>query len=269
MPIANKKPRILFWDIETTHNLVASFSLWERRGLSIPHGNVIQERYVVTASWKWDGEKKVHSVTTLDDPKRFAKNPHDDTHVVQTLHKVLSEADVIVAHHGDAYDTKYFQGRALILGLPPIPPVKSVDTKKIASKHFYLNSNRLDYLGKVLGVGRKIPTSNQWWLDILVGTDEKRREAITKMVRYNKQDVLLLEDVFNKLRPYIKMPVNYQLFAPNGGCPNCGAPHPPQARGTRSSGMHVYQRFQCQACSKWLTGTRALKTVPRPEHRSL
>jgi hypothetical protein len=267
MPNVGNKPRILFWDIETTHNIVASFSLWERRGLSIPHTNVIQERYIVTASWKWAGEKKVHSVSTLDDPARYAKDPHDDFHVVKTLHDVLSSADVIVAHYGDGFDTKYFKGRALIHGMAPIPPVKSIDTKKIASQNFLLNSNRLDYLGNTLKVGRKIPTSNQWWLDILTGTDEKRREAITKMVRYNKQDVLLLEDVFYKLRPYMSNHVNRQLYGSKGACPKCGS-NDVQSRGTHVAVTNVYQRFQCQACGGWFRHPKADKLV-KPTSRVL
>jgi ssDNA-binding Zn-finger/Zn-ribbon topoisomerase 1 len=256
-----KEPRILFWDLETSHNIVASFSLWERgRGLSIPHSNVIQERYIITGSWKWAGEKKVHVVTTMDDPERFAANPHDDYFVVKTLHEVISSADVIVAHYGDGYDTKYFRGRALFHGMPPIPPVKTIDTKKVASTQFLLNSNRLDYLGKLLGVGRKIPTSNQWWLDILLGTDEKRRAAIKKMARYNKQDVLLLEDVFYKLRPYMANHINRQLFVGDVVCPKCGSADF-EHRGFTHTKTRSYRRFQCNqdTCRGWFSERSALK----------
>lgn len=262
-----KGPRILLWDIETAHNIVASFSLWERRGLSIPHQNIIQQRYIITASWKWAGEKKVYSVSTLDDRERYRKNPHDDYHVVKTLHQVLSSADVIVAHHGDAYDTKYFKGRALVHGMPPIPPVASIDTKKIASSQFLLPSNRLDALGALLGVGRKIETSNQWWLDILVGTDAARRAAIKKMVRYNKQDVLLLEDVFYKLQPYMPNHINAQLFDPAAGCPRCSSTNV-QRRGIHKAISRTYQRFQCMACGGWFRKDKAEPSI-RPQVRVL
>jgi hypothetical protein len=51
----------------------------------------------------------VHGVSVLDNPRRYQRNMHDDFHVVKALHKVLSKADVIVAHNGDAYDIKFFQ----------------------------------------------------------------------------------------------------------------------------------------------------------------
>lgn len=101
-------PRILFWDIETTHNVVAAFRLWGDN--FIPHDNVLQERYIVCACWKWLGEPEIHTVSTLDDPERFAANPHDDFHVVSKLHEVLSSADVIVAHNGTRMTRNFSKG---------------------------------------------------------------------------------------------------------------------------------------------------------------
>src|SRR3990167_1203831 len=101
----------------------------------------------------------VHSGSVLDDPKRYKANPHDDTHVVKTLHKVLATADVIVHHNGDYFDKRYIDTRALVHGLPPLPPTPSIDTYKVAKSKFLLNSHKLDYIGKLLKVGAKIPTS--------------------------------------------------------------------------------------------------------------
>lgn len=254
-----KRPRILFWDLETTHNIVATFRLFGED--YIPHTNMIQERYIVCASWKWLGENKVHSVSTMDDPERFKKNPHDDKHVVIELYKALSEADVIVAHNGDQYDTKFFKGRAIAQGLPPLPPIQSIDTKKVAKKVFLFNSNRLDYLGNFLGVGRKIQTSPGLWMKILIGTDAERRKAIKEMVVYNKQDVLLLEDVFKKLQPYVENHINLQLFDPEAGCPRCGSTHV-QSRGEHKAISRTYKRFQCQTCHGWFRRVKPTDVKP-------
>src|SRR5262245_46864045 len=96
------EPKIVLWDVETTHNLMAVFRLLNHDML--PFDNILQERYIVSAAWKELGAKKVEAVSTLDDPKRFKKDHNDDYFVVKTLHDVLSKADVIVAHNGDAYD---------------------------------------------------------------------------------------------------------------------------------------------------------------------
>lgn len=253
------EPRVVLYDIETSHNLVAKFSLREEY---VPHTNIIQERFVICGAWKVLGEKRVHAVSLLDDKARYRKNPHDDYHVVETLCEVLSGADVIVAHNGDKFDWKWLAGRALVQGLPPMPPVPSIDTLKAARRAFCLNSNRLDYLGKLLGFGGKTSTPPGLWIDVLKG-DQK---AIHTMVDYNKRDVELLEQVFRKLQPFIPDHFNRQLVGAIG-CPRCGS-NKMQARGEQRSLTQVYQRFQCRDCGGWFRQRRAEKGRAT-EHRVL
>lgn len=251
MAVARKGPRCLIWDIETSHNLAAVFRLISQ-DYSIPFDNIVQERYVISASWKVLGEPTVHAVSVLDDPARFKRNPHDDTHVLKTLYGVLSEADVIVAHNGRAYDTKFTEARMLIQGLPPLPPITQIDTLETARRRFLFNANNLDYLGKVLKVGRKVKTENGLWLKVLQGDTA----AIKRMVRYNKQDVLLLERVFLKLRPYMSDHVNRQLFGgAASACPRCGSAKV-QARGVHRAISNVYQRLHCQSCGGWFRAAK-------------
>jgi predicted RNA-binding Zn-ribbon protein involved in translation (DUF1610 family)/DNA polymerase elongation subunit (family B) len=238
-----KRPRIILYDIETSHNVVAVFQLAHNDYIN--PDNLLQERYVVCASWKELGESKVHSVSTLDNPKRFKANPHDDRHVVETLHSVLSEADVIVAHNGDKYDVRFVAGRGLKHKLGPLPPIVSIDTLKIAKSRFLLNANSLDYLGKYLGVGGKVKTTPGLWLRVLSG-DQK---AIKEMVDYNKADVQLLEEVFLKLLPYVPN-LNRRLFDTVSGCPKCGSENI-QRRGEHVAVTRTYQRFHCQDCGGW------------------
>ncbi len=248
-------PRILFWDIETTHNLAAVFKLFGEDYIS--HENIVQERYIVCGAWKWDGEKRVQGVSVLDDPKRFKRDPHDDRHVVETLHGVLSQADIIVAHNGDKYDTKFHAARALACGLQPLPPIASVDTLKVAKSRFLFNSNRLDYLGQYLGLGRKKSTPRGLWLDVLRG-DAK---AVKVMLSYNKQDVILLEAVYRKLAPYaIK-----RFSEVRQGCPRCGSQQV-KANGTRRTLTHAYQSWQCKACGGYFQSIKgeSLQTGVKP-----
>ena len=235
-------PRILLYDIETTHNIVAQF---DPKDQYTPHQNILQERYIVTAAWMWLGEKTVHSVSVLDDLKLYRKEPHNDKHVVETLHKVLSEADVVVGHNSDQFDNKFVKTRALVHGLHPLPPFISIDTYKVAKSQFRFNANRLDYLGKLLGFGGKKHTPPGLWIDVLKG-DER---AIITMADYNKRDVTLLRDVFNVLRPHIPSHVNRELFG-GTGCPRCGSKKT-QKRGTHKAITKTYQRFQCMECGGW------------------
>lgn len=248
-----KQPKILYWDIETSLQLVAVFQLagndW------IDPSSLVTERYIICASWQWEGESKVHSVSVLDDPRRFNKDPHDDYHVVKALHDIMMEADVIVHHNGDSFDRKYLETRILVHGMDPLPPTASIDTLKTAKAKFMLNSNKLDYIGRLLKVGRKKATSGGLWHRVLKGD----KKAIKEMVSYNKQDVTLLRNVFLKLRPYVSNTVNRELF---GGlsCPKCGSKKY-QSRGVHRAISNVYQRYQCQSCRGWFKDKTAEKVV--------
>jgi len=235
--------RILIYDIETSLQPVAVFSLANNDWIK-PEA-LLGERYIISAAWKWLGEKKVHSVSVLDDSKRYAKNPHDDYYVVKALRNVLLQADVIVHHKGDSFDKPWLNGQILMHGLSPLPPIPSIDTYKVAKANFYLNSNSLDYLGKRLGVGSKIHVGYELWLRILNG----EKKAVEEMVHYNKGDVTLLEQVFLKLRPYVSGHINRELFGEEG-CPRCGSKKI-QSRGYHRAVSRVYRRFQCQNCHGW------------------
>lgn len=252
----NGGPRVLFYDLETGFNVMAAFALF---GTDYhPHTNILQERSIICSNWMWLGEDKVHGVSVLDDPKRFKKNPADDFHVVSTMRNVLEEADVVVTHNGDQFDNKYMKARSIYHGFGPLAPFKSVDTKKIAKTGFMFNSNRLDYLGRFLGVGKKIETRPNLWIEALRG-DIK---AIKEMVHYGKGDVTLLRDVFLKLQPWMPEHVNRELYG--GGadeCPRCASRNV-QRRGEHRAISQVYQRWQCQSCSGWFRTAKAEKRAP-------
>jgi len=243
------KPRILLYDIESSLQLVSVFQL--KYNDFIDPDSIIQERHVISVCYKWLGEKKVHTISLLDDPKRFDKDPHDDKYVVEEFHKVLLEADCIVAHNGDNFDIKYLKTRMLFHGLPTLPPINSIDTYKVAKQQLLFNANRLDYLGKFLGLGSKKPTSKGLWMRVLLG----EKKAIKEMVSYNIQDVVLLEKVFLKLQPYMPNHISRELFGKTG-CPRCGSSKI-QSRGVHRAITRTYQRWQCQNCSGWF---RSLKS---------
>lgn len=252
------EPRILLYDLETSFNVVAVFQLGNNDWIN-PE-NIIAERHIISFAYKWLGEDEVGAVSVLDNPKLFKRNPHDDSHVCKELHKLISQADVIVAHNGDKFDIKFAEARMLINGLEPLPPVQKIDTLKVAKNRFLFNSNKLDYLGNVLKVGRKLETTPGLWLEVLKGN----RAAIEKMVEYNKGDVELLERVFLKLRPYMDNHINRELLGLDG-CPRCGSKKV-QSRGFHRAISRTYRRFHCQGCGGWhraVVNEKEVKTSSR------
>lgn len=247
-------PRILYYDIETSLMPVAVFQLAHNDW--IDPSSILEERYVICASWLWEGEKTVHSVSVLDDPKRYAKNPHDDQHVIEVLHQVLSQTDVLVGHNADSFDKRYIDTRILVHGLEPLPPITSIDTYKIAKAKLLFASNKLNYIGKILGVGEKIQTTPGLWMRVMNGD----KSAVREMEKYNMRDVTLLRDVFKKLQPYMANHINRELFG-KAGCPRCGS-NKVQNRGFHRAISRVYRRLVCTKCGGWFRSVVNEKDVP-------
>jgi len=248
--IEPREPKVLIYDIETSFNILAAFQLLNLKPL--PHDSILKERYIICASWKWLGEEDIHHISVND----FYNGYDDDVGVVETLHEVISSADVIIAHYGDRFDLPYVNTRSLFHGLDPLAPVPTIDTYKIAKRHFKFNSNRLDYLGKFLGVGGKIHTDQSLWLKCLLGDTS----AIEDMVTYNIQDVKLLEEVYLKLRPYAPAIVNRALFKQSNVCPSCGSSEFIKY-GFKYNRTRVVQRYRCSGCGHVFTDTKSVKGI--------
>lgn len=244
-PVADLKgPKILFFDIETAPNLGYIWGKYEQ--------NVIEftsEFYMLSWSAKWmDGK---HITRSLSDYSTYKPGSEDDKDLVTDLWHLLNEADLVIGHNGDKFDIKKTNTRMLEHGLPPPEPYKTVDTLKVARKYFAFNSNKLDDLGRRLGVGRKVKHAGfELWKGCMSG-DAK---AWTQMKRYNCMDVILLENVYDRLKPWITGHPNVSTMSGlRNGCPNCGSLKV-QKRGFSVTAKSKAQRYQCQNCSAWSQG---------------
>ncbi len=249
------KPKIVLLDIENSHNIVASFQLFNKS--PIPPAWILQERFIICAAWKFLGEKKIRSISPLskNNPKRA--DIRDDWYVTSELRKVVSAADIIIAHNGDKHDLPIIRGRMAFHGISPLPPLKTIDTLKIARKYFNLNSRRLDYLGAYFGLGRKMHVNQERWLDVLQGTTPAARSATREIAAYNLRDVELLEQVYERLAPYHEARPNAGLITGQlDTCPSptCGAVGTLQKRGYSYTRTSQKQRYVCTACGAWSSG---------------
>lgn len=239
-------PKILLFDIETMAGLGW---FWEQHETNIL--SVKNNWYMISFAYKWLGDKDV-KVHALPDFKSFKKDSKDDKELCNKLWELLNEADIAIAHYGDNFDLKKANARFIQHGFPPVRPVVSIDTYKVAVKHFKFGSNKLNSLASYLGVGQKTTTTGwQLWLDC---AEHNKKEAWETMKKYNKQDVVLLEQVYLKLRPWIQKHPNLRLF--NKGefvCPNCGD-RKLIRRGFGINKETRYQRLQCISCGAWSKG---------------
>jgi hypothetical protein len=234
------------WDLESAPNLGFTWAKYEQNVLAFK-----QEWYLLSIAWSWLGEKRTHVVGLPDFPKRYKKNPEDDYELVKLAWDLFNEADIVVAHNGVAFDTKKAQARMIIHGMDPPSPFKEVDTLQLARRHFAFTSNKLGDVCAALGIGSKVQTGGfELWRGCLRG-DPK---AWAKMKRYNRQDVVILEQLYLKLRPWAKSHPNLATMAGKPkSCPRCGSTEGMMARGTVSSAVTTYQRYQCKSCKGYVS----------------
>ena len=139
------KIKRLYFDIEVSPNIVTSWNVGYKQ--KIDYQDIIEERKVICICWNWEGEKTIHSLS-------WDENRDDKTMLIEFI-KVINTADELIAHNGDNFDIKWLRTRCLKHGITMFPTYVSLDTLTKARRNFRLNSNRLDYIAKYVGVGRK------------------------------------------------------------------------------------------------------------------
>lgn len=232
--------KILIVDVETSPNIAYVWGAW-KQNISIKQ--MIESTYLLSFSAKWLGEEKII----------YVENRHnDEKELVSCLLDLLDEADIVVAHNAIKFDIPIIQGRAAVLGFSPPSPFKVIDTLKSAKKHFKFPHNSLEYLCDVFGCSKKLSHKKfpgfELWLECLKGNDE----AWEEMMEYNIQDVVCLEELYLKMRPWMHPHPNVANFKEDGNmcCPKCGSDHVVR-RGYYHTQTMKYQRFRCKDCGGW------------------
>jgi DNA polymerase III epsilon subunit-like protein len=119
--------------------------------------------------------------------------------MLEELHKLMSEADLLVGWNSAAFDHKHINREFLEAGMTPPSTVKDLDLMSVTKANFLFPSNKLDYVAQKLGVGAKVKHSGfSLWIRCMDG-DEK---AWAEMKKYQIQDVNLLVDLYDILLPW-------------------------------------------------------------------
>jgi DNA polymerase elongation subunit (family B) len=239
------KPKIVVWDLETG-NLNANLSA------------------IICFGWRVLGEKGTAKVKSTWDFKKWDATTfkqYNDKELCKFIYDILSDADGIITHFGSGFDLKFLNSRLRVHGMPPLPPIKHIDTCMISWKRLKLASSRLDSVAAFFGLDQKtdivrvgkergLPLKHKWDLWTLVSLGNKKAMAL--MAEYCAQDVDVLEKVYHHLLPLVSDHPNWNLFTDKDVivCPHCGSTHV-QKRGTHVGKTATYQRYQCQECGSW------------------
>ena len=233
--IQKRQSKILFLDIETSPILSWNWGLYEQNALKKIKGFTI-----LSVAYQWFGYKT----------QVIACDSQSELSLLKKLHKLLDEAEVVVAHNGDAFDIKKINARFIVHKIKPPSPYKTIDTKKVAKSVACFDSNSLNNLGIDLDEGEKIKHRG---FDMWEGCIAGNRRDWADMKRYNKKDVDLLVRVYLRLRPWIKN--HPSLRGSIYICPACGS-NKTHKRGFRVTILNKFARIQCQSCGYWFPGEK-------------
>lgn len=238
-----KKPKILYFDVETAPILGYVWTLWENNlGLE----QVKSDWYILAFAAKW-ADEPVSKIHYFD--QRNAKNIEDDRELLKKIWKLLDEADIVIGQNSKQFDIKKLNARFVLNGLPPYSSVKHVDTREVAYKKFGFTSNKLEYMSNKLCTKykklkhKKFP-GFELWKECLAGN----KSAWDEMKRYNLHDVLSTEELYSKLRPWDNS-INFALYDDTPVSHECGCgSNELHKNGYCYTSVGKYQRYKCAKC---------------------
>jgi len=251
-----KGPAVLFYDIETTPALAWVWSAYDTNIIDMHTG-----WRLLSFSYKWKGKAQVDfaRVYKLDDTGAV-----DDQFIAEHLHALFDRADIIVAHNGDRFDRKKSNARFAAHGLTQPAPYQTVDTLKMARRNLSLMKNNLAEVAKFFGIeqGKVSHPGFEMWL----GCMNFEAKWWKLMERYNRQDVKLLEKVYDKLLPFAAAPgqggmPNLGVYADRFACKICEHTKG-EKRGFHYTNAGKYQTWRCHKCGSY---SRFMRREPQSE----
>lgn len=210
----DERHKILLIDIETAPGLGYFWNPWQA---NIQPDQVANNWFMLG----WSAKELFDSTTMSDIVTPEEAVARDDKRVVGSLWKEVNDADIIVGHNVKKFDLPMSNTRFLVHNMPPPLPYRVVDTRDILKRNFRFEHNRLDYVNRVLSLGRKLDTGGfQLWLSCM-GGDKK---ALAEMQKYNKNDVGILEELYVTIRAWAKShpPAGQYVEGDGTVCPVCG-----------------------------------------------
>lgn len=235
----NWNSNFLLLDIETAPHRVYAWGLY---GQDIGLTQIEEPGYTLCWAAKWLHRGRVMFSS------RF-KDGHEQ--MIGQAHELISEADAVIHYNGARFDLPTLNQEFVKLNLAPPRPYKQIDLLQTARKRFRLASNKLDFVARHLGLPGKLPHKGmELWRGCMEGNPADWRT----MEKYNKRDVVLLEQVYDRLLPWVVDHPAAGLLDPalrGMNCQTCGSPNLTK-QGFRIAKTGRYQQFKCSDCGSWM-----------------
>jgi hypothetical protein len=230
-------PRVVICDIETLPGIGYFWGIFNE---NIGIDQIIQDTCLLGWAGKYLNESKMYSdILTSEEAKA-----RDDKRLAISCWDFLSQADVIIGHNFVAFDDKMINTAYLKHNLPPLKHTV-IDTLLIARQNFRFSSNKLKFINQKLGIRNKIDNSGFPLWSACSNGDSK---ALKTMQSYNEGDILATEELYYKVRPYVR---NFNIALYNETtdyiCPVCGSKNLTK-EGFYYTSAGKWESVRCQDC---------------------
>lgn len=246
--------KILTLDLEMAPSVVHRWASWGNDTTGVEQ--VIDPGHLLCAAYRWHSDPD-GLVGFVRSSRYELKGEYIPNHGLRTLWDQLDFTDVLVTYNGKKFDIPKLNTEFLLAGFDPPSPFQHIDLYQVIRKNFGFFKNGLDYVTRqVLELGKAQHEGHSLWVKCMAGDPE----AWETMRGYNVNDVIITEQLYDKLIPWIPAHPNVLLYEedPIGiACTRCGSANY-QKRGFRVASTRRYQQYQCNECGGWFRDTRSI-----------
>lgn len=237
--VQNKNIPVLYFDIETS---IRQAWLFRTGDQYITADSFKDQPFMLGYSAKWAGDSRIYSdFLTPDEAIK-----QDQERIVRSLWNLMSQTNITVSYNGNNFDMRHMNSFFMKyrLGLPN--RIRNIDPCQIARNVLKLDSNKMDYVVKYLGLDDgKHKMEVQDWINCYYGD----LKALKKMEKYCEHDVVILELITDAIKPYTSGLPNMGVYGEISEpvCPSCGSKNfKPNGFTYTSFGKYNSYRCECQ-----------------------
>lgn len=247
----------MFLDIETSP---IKAHVWRLYDQNVGLNQIVEDWIILSWSAKWSDSKTIY----YEDLRGVVKK-RKDKKIMKSLWKLLDKADIVIHQNGKKFDIPKINTRFVINGMNPPSSFRQIDLRDITKRNFSFTSGKLEYLTNTLNKKYKKQKHNEFaghdlWMECY---ERDNLKAWKEMEKYNKYDVLALEETYNILRSWDNS-INFNVYyeSDDNHC-DCGS-HRVVNDGFQYSNTGKFQRFRCQGCKKrWVSKRNLLGNEKR------
>jgi len=229
--------KILLLDIERAP---AEAYIWDLKTRYVPLSQIKLDGYMLSFAAGWLGEDTLEFCSEWGDGAQ---------HMVERAWLLLDEADAVITYNGNGYDLPHLNTEFLTARLGPPSPVHSIDLYQTVARKFRVLSKSMRHMLDILSLENKIQNSG---MALWTGCMNGDRASQKIMEAYNIQDVVVLEDFYAELMPWIINAPNQALWMTPGVEPRCrcGSTNL-RFKGYKRTSVLSYRQYHCNECGAY------------------